>query len=712
LITLLPLLLAILTPTNATPWVPDSAAELRGGLLVRAAASAEQLGPQASRYATSLYFSASRQLPALADLLALEAARHALIAKDRDLLLQIKSTGALDRPTLSRAQVQLEAQATLAADGLPDPATTRRALDGPERAEICAWLVPLAAPADAPKTWSAWKKTLTPALATRRAALLAGVHARCEGEGAAWGSPAQRLGSPLKDEDRLERADLLFSFVHFTWTLQELDRIRFDALDADTWCQATFRRARATYRLRKLRPGAQALYASVIERCTTPGQDSVRLPSRYASGKWDYEQGRRAEAAAHFKALLEEPRPSRYADDALYYMAKIARAEGDRAAEVAALDRALKEARDGDMIHELAWEVLEADLRAGRYKAFLTALARLDLPRDDEYFSQGRLAYFAALSHERLGSHDAALDGWRAVWAEYPLSFYGYLSWCALTNSGVTPTPLPRPTGPLDDSWLFPAEWRTSPAALLGSIGAFDLAARAEQSAQARADSLTELDRWRLAYLFHRAGNYPKSHNIPRRQIPGIPWLEPEAGRALRWLVAWPDPFGDIVAAAHKAEQAQTPKLKLDPAFPRAIMREESSFIPTIESYAGALGLMQLMPATAAGHDDDLDEPVTDASLRTPEVNVRVGIDHIFHLSDRFSGHAVLMAAAYNAGGGAVRSWLRKTPDLHVAFFVEDIPALQTRDYTKRVIGSYLAYQWLLGADTFDAQVGEDVTRP
>jgi len=72
----------------------------------------------------------------------------------------------------------------------------------------------------------------------------------------------------------------------------------------------------------------------------------------------------------------------------------------------------------------------------------------------------------------------------------------------------------------------------------------------------------------------------------------------------------------------------------------------------------------------------------------------------------------VLIAAAYNAGGGAVRGWLRKTPDLNVAFFVEDIPVLQTRDYTKRVVGSYLAYQWLLGADAFDTRAYADVTRP
>ena len=118
-----------------------------------------------------------------------------------------------------------------------------------------------------------------------------------------------------------------------------------DALTTPQRCQATFRRARATYRLRKLRPGAQALYLSVIEQCGGADLDAVRLPSRYAAGKWAFEQGDNDAARAQFQALLDEPRPERYADDALYYLAKLARRDKDRAAEVALMRRALKEAR-------------------------------------------------------------------------------------------------------------------------------------------------------------------------------------------------------------------------------------------------------------------------------------------------------------------------------------------------------------------------------
>jgi soluble lytic murein transglycosylase len=134
-------------------------------------------------------------------------------------------------------------------------------------------------------------------------------------------------------------------------------------------------------------------------------------------------------------------------------------------------------------------------------------------------------------------------------------------------------------------------------------------------------------------------------------------------------------------------------------------MREESSFIEDIESYAGALGLMQLMPATALGHDSNIEGRATPERLKEAEVNIRVGVDHLFWLAKRFDDHPVLIAAAYNAGAGAVSKWLKRYGHEEVALFVEDIPPLQTRDYTKRVIGSYAAYQWLGGEKELDNRI-------
>jgi soluble lytic murein transglycosylase len=246
------------------------------------------------------------------------------------------------------------------------------------------------------------------------------------------------------------------------------------------------------------------------------------------------------------------------------------------------------------------------------------------------------------------------------------------------------------------------------------------MAAAVERVAlRARRDTATARELWRLAYLHHRSGRYEFSHNVARRRISGRPWAHPTRGRLVRWSLAWPAPFFDLVRDAVRAEFRQNnedrkkdDQIVVHPALPSAIMREESSFIPAIESYAGALGLMQLMPATARFHDDDIDGEATDEKLRTPETNVRVGVDHLFWLAKLLDNHPVVIAVAYNAGIGNARKWLRRYDHDDIALWVESVPYLQARDYSKRVIGSYAAYQWLFGARDLDPRPAQSPPDP
>lgn len=83
----------------------------------------------------------------------------------------------------------------------------------------------------------------------------------------------------------------------------------------------------------------------------------------------------------------------------------------------------------------------------------------------------------------------------------------------------------------------------------------------------------------------------------------------------------------------------------LDPEFLRAIARTESGLNPRAVSSAGAIGLMQLMPATARGLGVDPWDP---------KQNILGGARHLRALLDRFDGRIDLALAAYNAGAGAV----------------------------------------------------------
>jgi soluble lytic murein transglycosylase len=86
---------------------------------------------------------------------------------------------------------------------------------------------------------------------------------------------------------------------------------------------------------------------------------------------------------------------------------------------------------------------------------------------------------------------------------------------------------------------------------------------------------------------------------------------------------------------------------RVDAALVKAVIRAESDFIPYARSPKGALGLMQLMPATARMHNV--------WSVFEPKSNIEGGVRHLRLLLDQYNGNVRLALAAYNAGGGAVQ---------------------------------------------------------
>ncbi len=112
---------------------------------------------------------------------------------------------------------------------------------------------------------------------------------------------------------------------------------------------------------------------------------------------------------------------------------------------------------------------------------------------------------------------------------------------------------------------------------------------------------------------------------------------------------------------------------QLPESFIRAVMRVESNFNPDVVSHAGAMGLMQLMPRTAAsmGVRDPFDA----------RQNILGGTRYLRVLANHFSGDLVLTIAAYNAGEGAVQRY-RGVP-----------PYRETRRYVQNVLTHYYAYR-------------------
>ena len=142
----------------------------------------------------------------------------------------------------------------------------------------------------------------------------------------------------------------------------------------------------------------------------------------------------------------------------------------------------------------------------------------------------------------------------------------------------------------------------------------------------------------------------------------------------------------------------------VDPALVLAVARQESLFDPVARSRAGALGLMQLMPATAQSLSQALSESYSPARLvRDPDFNVRLGAQYLGQQLARFGGQPVLALAAYNAGPRRVTEWLelhgdpRGADPYRLIDWVELIPFAETRNYVQRVLEGRTMYRIVLG---------------
>ena len=135
---------------------------------------------------------------------------------------------------------------------------------------------------------------------------------------------------------------------------------------------------------------------------------------------------------------------------------------------------------------------------------------------------------------------------------------------------------------------------------------------------------------------------------------------------------------------------------ELDPYLAAAIIREESHYNVRAVSPVGALGLMQLMPATAERVARRLGVSLDNRdALLSRETNIMLGVTYLEQLLKRFEGKPMYAVAAYNAGPNAVSAWIQEHGAKEPDEFVESIPYRETRLYVKRVLRSYRQYQRL-----------------
>ena len=295
--------------------------------------------------------------------------------------------------------------------------------------------------------------------------------------------------------------------------------------------------------------------------------------------------------------------------------------------------------------------------------------------------------YWAGRANDAMGRRADAERAWKQVVTEAPRSYYGVLAAHRVDVTETTKAPtVTLPADPVSAVADDPGYARVD---LLRRIGLIEDAwIELEDVVHRSVGDVVRL--YGLSSAYVRDERYHLALRILRRHFAGLAITGHPALPQAFWEMLYPFGWRQSVVEAADREG-------LDPYLVAALVREESSYFPRAISRAGARGLMQLMPGTAAlvaRHQGIALDGVD--TLHDPAVNIELGTRFLAGMLKEFRDPRLALAA-YNAGPGRVRQWLKakKTDDIEA--FVEQIPFDETRGYVKRVMLSWEEYKRIYG---------------
>jgi soluble lytic murein transglycosylase len=398
-------------------------------------------------------------------------------------------------------------------------------------------------------------------------------------------------------------------------------------------------------------------------------------------------QGRDAEAARLQEELITRFPSRPEAVEAVFF-------RGDAAHDRGQLQEALEHYREASSMAPSSNRAGLARMRMGQIYVrrgdwALAARVYEEYLRD---FPDGRrwdeAAFWAARSLLASGEAEPAstyLD--RLRW-EAPFSYYGVMAY-RLTDEPYEPEPEPAPMPRQFFPWVEGGLRRLD---VMLAAGLEDGAAAEIDEILSRAGGLVGA-RLQLAEGLIERGLTWRGINLGwELQGEGHP-------RDLRLLrIIYPFPYREQI-------EREAIERGLDPYLMAALIRQESAFWARAVSSAGAVGLMQVMPATGRGLARRIGpDGFSTASLETPDVNLHLGSAFLADMLARYEADLNLVLVAYNAGPSRANRWRSLPEATDPLRFVERIPFAETRGFVKNVTRNLEIYRWLYGRNREGAE--------
>ena len=479
--------------------------------------------------------------------------------------------------------------------------------------------------------------------------------------------------------------------------------------DADASCSGLFQLGRAWHKRREYSRSVPVL-KKADARCPTENNDKVKTVYLLAQGR--ARSGNVTGGINTFLRLPDEFPEHSYADDGLWQASRLALDEGRSEEARKHAERLVAEFDSGDMVGSTLWNLAWSSISANEpldALPWLEQMASADpLGPQRARGLKGRYWRARLQLDEVPDAREEALSALETLAVEHPLDWYGSLAAWRLgaedpVRGAAAAARLEARTEELRNTahevgaFTPLQEFVDQPAAMRGlallRAGLLDDAA-AEWKRALGDDPLDDWDdEATLLFASHvlaESEEHHGSHNLLRKAFKrSFPALTAENVPLLAH--GYPPAFSDVI-------EEHTRDYDWEGLLFQGLVREESAFNPTVVSWAGAIGLSQLMWPTAKETARRMGiRGLKRSDLRDPSTNASIGTTYFDGLAERWRGHLPLAVASYNAGPGAVNRWLKARGEMELDAWVETIPYDQTRHYVKRVVGSWQIYRLLYG---------------
>jgi soluble lytic murein transglycosylase len=488
----------------------------------------------------------------------------------------------------------------------------------------------------------------------------------------------------LTKSERLARARRLSELGAIESVAEELRRLARAPGQPPEPQAETFIRGWAVYASRSDYPAAAGLFAKAALET-----GAERAKCLYYQAKALARSGEHERAIVIYRQV--GTLGGSYVEPANYEVARLLHLGGDWQAAISSYERYLRQFPNGAHRSSVEGDLPVVRLAIGAHVPARRELAKL-IAKTDDARERARLLELEGVAAAGSGDSKTAAALFAKVIEEQPLTLPALLAQNRLRAMGSPLPPLLPPRRTVPSAPPLP---RLRLPDLVERLHRVGLDEEAEAALKAEEPALRvrfgERTPEVLCRLYGQLASAMRRYQIAQTASKRESLFQEPTGDGLwQWECIYPRPYAEVV-------ERETSSRHISASFAYAVMRQESAFRPTVVSSAQAVGLMQIIPTTAARIAQEIGTPYDPELMRAPAINVTFGVYYLAKLTRMYGGRPELAAAAYNAGPRALSGWLKSLAVLPADLFIASIPYEETRTYVYRVMSNYARYAYLAG---------------